>query len=100
MIFRIFDPATITFSYYDEFGEFYTELPSDVDVTDQPFTESEAMTVLRSVRNSKLVACDYTQLPDVGIDEATIEAWRVYRQQLRDITKNLEWNVTTWPDRP
>jgi hypothetical protein len=40
------------------------------------------------------------QLADVGIDPVTVEAWRVYRQQLRDITDGLVWNVTTWPDKP
>ena len=52
------------------------------------------------MRNAKLVACDYTQLPDVNLTPAAVEAWRIYRQELRDITDNLEWGVTTWPVAP
>jgi hypothetical protein len=36
----------------------------------------------------------------VNLSEAQVEAWRVYRQELRDITDGLVWNVTTWPAKP
>ena len=100
MIYRIYDPKTITFTYFDEYGEAYAVPPEGADVEERPFTEAEAMDALRSVRNTKLVDCDYTQLPDVGLDAVTVDAWRVYRQQLRDITDGLVWNVTTWPTKP
>jgi len=100
MIYRIYDPNTITFSYFDDYGEAYAVLPEGADVEERPFTETEAMDALRNVRNTKLVDCDYTQLPDVGLDAVTVDAWRVYRQQLRDITDGLVWNVTTWPAKP
>jgi hypothetical protein len=100
MIYRIYDPKSITFSYFDDYGEAYAVPPEGADVEERPFTETEAMDALRSVRNTKLVDCDYTQLPDVGLDAVTVEAWRVYRQQLRDITDGLVWNVTTWPAKP
>jgi len=100
MIFRIYDPNTITFAYFDEYGEPYAVLPEGSEVKEQPYTEAEAMDALRSVRNTKLVDCDYTQLPDVRLDADTVEAWRVYRQQLRDITDGLVWNITTWPTKP
>ena len=100
MIFRIYDPNTITFSYFDEYGEPYAVPPEGADVEEQPLTEAEAMNALRSVRNQKLFDCDYTQLPDVGLSADTVEAWRVYRQQLRDITEAVQWNVTTWPATP
>ena len=58
------------------------------------------MQALRTERNLRLVNSDYTQLPDVTLTEAQVEAWRVYRQELRDITENIVWNVTTWPARP
>jgi len=58
------------------------------------------MDALRTERNMRLVNSDYTQLPDVNLTEAQVEAWRVYRQELRDITDNLVWNVTTWPVKP
>jgi hypothetical protein len=100
MIFRIYDPSEIAFTYFDEYGEEYATPPEGVDVEDRPYTEAEALDGVRSVRNAKLVDCDYTQLPDVGLSPEQVEAWRVYRQQLRDITDGLVWNVTTWPTKP
>jgi hypothetical protein len=100
MIFRIYDPAEILFTYFDEYGEHYEVLPPGIEVVDRPYTEAEALNGVRAVRNAKLVDSDYTQLPDVGLSPDQVEAWRVYRQQLRDITDGLQWNVTTWPTKP
>jgi hypothetical protein len=97
MIYRIYDPATITTSYFDEYGE---EHEPTSDAVDQPFTEEQALDGVRAVRNDKLVASDWTQLPDVSLSPEQVEAWRVYRQQLRDITDGLQWDVTTWPPQP
>ena len=100
MIYRIYDPKTITYSYFDEYGEAYATLPEGADVEERPYTEAEAMYGLRTERNVRLVNSDYTQLPDVNLTEAQVEAWRVYRQELRDITDGLVWNVTQWPTKP
>jgi hypothetical protein len=100
VIYKIFDPLTITYEYYDAYGALYAVIPTDAIVSERPFTYDEAMSALRKERTRRLEACDYTQLADVGIDPVTVEAWRVYRQQLRDITDGLVWNVTTWPDKP
>ena len=100
MIYRIYDPQTITFAYFDEYGEAYAVLPDGADVEERPLTEAQALDAVRSVRNAKLVDSDYTQLPDVTITPERVEEWRIYRQQLRDITDALQWNVTTWPAKP
>ena len=100
VIFQIYDPLTITYDYYDEYGEQYAVVPADADVWQRPFTLDEAMSALRKERTRRLEACDYTQLPDVGLDPVKVEEWRVYRQELRDITDGLVWNVTTWPRKP
>ena len=100
MIYRIYKPVTISYEYFDEYGEEYAVLPDGADVEERPFTEAEAMDALRTERNLRLVNSDYTQLPDVNLTEAQVEAWRVYRQELRDITENIVWNVTQWPSRP
>jgi hypothetical protein len=100
MIFRIYDPQNIAYTYFDEYGEEYAVLPDGADVEERPYTEAQAMQALRTERNVRLVNSDYTQLPDVTLTEAQVEAWRVYRQELRDITENIVWNVTTWPLRP
>ena len=100
MIFRIYDPIAITYEYYDDVGEWYPTLPVGADVEERPYTEAEAMHALRTERNLRLENSDYTQLPDVNLTEAQVEAWRLYRQELRDITNGLVWNVTQWPAKP
>jgi hypothetical protein len=54
--------------------------------------------MVRLDRNSRLTACDWTQLPDVSIDAS---AWAEYRQDLRDITNQagFPWDVE-WPLTP
>jgi len=100
IIYEIYVPETITVEYWDEFGEQYYQPPTGAVIVPHPYTADTAMNALRSVRNAKLVACDYTQLPDVNLSPSMVEAWRIYRQELRDITDNLEWGVTTWPVAP
>lgn len=60
-------------------------------------TDSQADTV-RTERNERLAACDWTQLPDAPVDAA---AWATYRQDLRDVTAQagFPWNVV-WPQTP
>jgi len=100
MIYRIYNPVAISYEYFDEYGEQYAVLPDGADVEERPLTEAQAMQALRTERNLRLVNSDYTQLPDVTLTEAQVEAWRLYRQELRDITENIVWNVTTWPSKP
>lgn len=52
----------------------------------------------RLKRNQLLIDCDWTQLSDSPVKT---QAWVVYRQALRDITKqaNFPWNIT-WPTAP
>jgi hypothetical protein len=54
--------------------------------------------MVRLDRNSRLTACDWTQLPDVSVD---VQAWAEYRQELRDITDQVgfPWDVD-WPLTP
>lgn len=100
MIYRIYNPVAISYEYYDEYGEWYAFIPEGAVVEERPYTEAEALSALRTERNVRLVNSDYTQLPDVNLTAAQVEAWRVYRQELRDITDNLVWNVTQWPAKP
>lgn len=60
-------------------------------------TEVQAALV-RSQRNERLAATDWTQLPDSGVDQ---EAWATYRQALRALTEQegFPWDVT-WPEPP
>lgn len=53
---------------------------------------------VRKIRKQFLSDCDWTQLPDSPVDA---EAWRTYRQKLRDVTnqKGFPFSVD-WPAPP
>ena len=53
---------------------------------------------VRTERNAKLTATDWTQITDSTADKT---AWEVYRQALRDIPAQagFPWTIT-WPDAP
>lgn len=52
----------------------------------------------RLERNQLLINCDWTQLPDAPVNA---NVWATYRQELRDITKQLDfpWSID-WPEIP
>jgi hypothetical protein len=53
---------------------------------------------VRAERNQRLAASDWTQVADAPVDKA---AWAVYRQELRDITKQPGFpSNVTWPTPP
>jgi hypothetical protein len=60
--------------------------------------DAEQAASVRAARNSKLAACDWTQLADSSADKPS---WATYRQALRDVTgqAGFPWNVT-WPVEP
>jgi len=66
--------------------------------------KASALSNIRTTRNSLLVACDYTQIPDNPSPKKA--AWATYRQALRNIPEtitsgNLDprtWN--SWPNNP
>jgi hypothetical protein len=71
-----------------------------VELTDSELTEkaSELMQNIRDTRNRLLWESDWTQLADSPVDK---QKWAMYRQQLRDITKQHEFpNLVTWPQKP
>ena len=53
---------------------------------------------VRTDRNTRLAACDWTQLPDAPVDR---DVWATYRQDLRDVSSQpgFPWNVV-WPSEP
>jgi len=71
-----------------------------VPATPKEITERTATKAgeVRAERNSRLEACDWTQLSDAPVDRT---AWATYRQALRDVSKQsgFPWN-TTWPTEP
>lgn len=57
----------------------------------------EQWEIIRSERNAKLSACDWTQLPDAPVDK---NIWATYRQELRDITNQSDPFNIIWPSEP
>ena len=47
---------------------------------------------IRRQRNHLLAESDWTQLIDSPLDEIARDAWSVYRQDLRDLTDNIDVN--------
>ena len=69
----------------------------EMTVEDVPLTAEEA----RAERNKLLDESDWTQVLDAPIDAETREAYRVYRQALRDIPEQEGFPGTiTWPELP
>ena len=60
--------------------------------------------VLRMHREEKLSSSDWTQQPDAPLSPEKKEAWKVYRQQLRDLTDGIttveEAVDYIWPEEP
>lgn len=55
---------------------------------------------IRKSRDRKLQECDWTALNDISLDENIKNAWKQYRQELRDITKQADPTNITWPIPP
>ena len=72
-----------------------------VDLTPEEIERDKqiAMMKLRGERNQRLLACDYTQLPDFKGDSA---AFAAYRQALRDLPANVAdaRESINWPAKP
>ena len=95
-IFKIYVPEDLYFFYADIYGERY-EVPAG-DVVERPYTEAEALSAVRALRNRRLLDCDWTQLPDAPLSDAQRKRWQIYRQALRDMMDGFAWGLTTWPE--
>lgn len=57
--------------------------------------------VIRYWRNQQLLASDWTQLPDIETDKVDVAAWRVYRQELRDmLDQSTDPKLIVFPTPP
>lgn len=80
-------------------GKWYTKYSvSDMDDEAKAVADETQAKSVRQERNTKLSACDWTQLTDAKVDSL---AWANYRQQLRDLPaqEGFPWEVT-WPTEP
>jgi hypothetical protein len=101
---RIYNPEAIRIAYYDDYGVEYPQPPEDAEVIDAPYTYDEAMAALRAERDRRLLSCDWTQLPDVPLNQTQVAQWRAYRKDLRDTPERVEaqgWDGSVdWPTPP
>jgi hypothetical protein len=63
-----------------------------------PRTPETEWELVRAERNRRLVASDWTQLPDVAFVDQ--QEWAVYRQALRDVTNQQDPFNIVWPVPP
>jgi len=84
-------------------GKFLTS-NYELDFTTDTFLSAYKRWFLKDVirdRNIKLTESDWTQISDNSLSDSIKEAWRVYRQTLRDLPSNTEDpDNPIWPIRP
>ena len=81
-----------------------TNAQIDAEVT--RLNNAEAARLLREERDKKLAKCDWRASSDLTLSDA----WKTYRQQLRDLPASttptltadytLDQNSVTWPEEP
>jgi hypothetical protein len=83
-----------------------TPIPAEQDyieyqIKDITYTDEELSLFAQERRNRELTRSDWTQLPDVPLNESQVNFWREYRQELRDITEQSGYprNIN-WPVKP
>ncbi|MAJ23849.1 MAG: hypothetical protein CBC24_09815 [Candidatus Pelagibacter sp. TMED64] len=89
------DNSMITVNLADSIGYYYDEVKKTLIKTNElKFTK------VRNKRNTLLTNSDYTQLAD-STYPSTQDAWKTYRQQLRDITKGVtDPDTIVFPEEP
>ena len=94
---QIFSDVTMGWSESNEEIAKREAYNGEVTVEDIPMTAEEA----RAKRDKLLADTDWTQVLDAPIDATTREAYRVYRQALRDIPEQEGFPSTIiWPKLP
>lgn len=90
-------------TYYRDGVQFMPPRPSEFhefnyETLEWVLNSDAAWASVRQQRNARLTACDWTQLPDVPVDDKV--AWQAYRQELRDVTSQSNPLDIVWPVPP
>ena len=86
-------------SFYEPVKDPETGIISLVENTQKK--TAAAWTALRTERNARLAACDWTALSDAHLSQDKKDAWFTYRQSLRDLPENAtDPTQVTWPVSP
>ena len=83
-------------------GDFCTIRDGKLVVIDPPAPEADVLIgAARRRRNAALVASDWTQLPDAPLTKTRRDAWRKYRQAMRDVPQQDTFpQAINWPLPP
>ena len=103
-----FEPATIPQNCIGNGSSF--EITDDEVIEIQLYREKSQSEIdseinslwvsVRQRRNIELTECDWTQIPDSPLSDEVKEQWKIYRQQLRDITLQNNPRNIDWPTPP
>lgn len=98
-VLRVGQCLDVDFHLQAKEGEFIYEGTAEV-----PRYEDPPMWTLRSLRNSLLKDCDWTQMPDAPLSNEDKQRWATYRQELRDLPNNYpnltDINNVVFPEIP
>ena len=96
---KVVDAGPVTLDG-DAYAPTYVE--RDMTSAEAAVVEAAQVNTLRAQRNTKLAACDWTQLPDVVLTPAEVVDWRTYRQALRDYMSSVvdPFAPPAWPVPP
>jgi hypothetical protein len=76
-------------------------VPDGLQPVKAPLSQSEKMAILRVERNRRLLATDWTMLPDVQLHPALVPQVCMYRQALRDLPETVpDLDNVDWPVEP
>jgi hypothetical protein len=70
----------------------------EVEFTVQALPDEIVWPTIRTRRDALLAQSDWTQLPDVPLEDKA--AWAIYRQALRDVTEQPDPHNIVWPTPP
>jgi hypothetical protein len=74
----------------------------EVDTEKRAAKEQRLWEMLRAKRNALLTESDWTQVADAALTDEKKEAWRMYRQALRNLPGSVAdvWGEVVWPGKP
>jgi hypothetical protein len=99
-------PANVIEITFEQWQEFLGN-PGKYKVNDArdgfelaPIVTPDPMPGIRAQRNKLLAESDWTQLADVNLSPEQKEAWKIYRQTLRDFPETCDPFNPAWPVPP
>lgn len=100
--FKVVEEGTPKWTRDDIRGEYITQvwIVRDMTPAEKDAAIEQQWDAVRSERDQKLQASDWTQLPDVPLTEEQKQEWVTYRQALRNVTNQPDPFNIVWPVAP